>query len=88
MRVHRSVIKRARQNERRRLRNSMTVSRVRTAIRAVREAPDGAKAQAAFLAAGPLLDRAAGKGVIHPRTAARRKSRLARYVKSKAAATA
>lgn len=84
MRVHKSVQKRARQNEKRRLRNSMVASRVRKAVREVREEPDGAKAGAAFLKASSLMDRAVRKGILHSNTAGRTKSRLAKLVSARA----
>src|SRR3989338_8046844 len=81
-----SAKKRIRQNERRRLRNRAIRSRIRSAVKVAREAV-GAKAQAAP-AAGPapvhdairILDKAVSKGVIHPNTAARKKSALARQL--------
>ena len=70
-----SAIKRVRSNNRKRIRNKVTRSTTRTAVRLAREAtPDEVKA--ATLAAISALDRAATKGVIHPNNAARRKSRL------------
>ncbi len=70
-----SALKRVRSNNRKRLRNKITRSSTRTAVRGAREAtPEEAKA--ATLAAISALDRAAQKGVIHPNNAARRKSRL------------
>ena len=74
-----SAIKRVRSNNRKRIRNKLTRSSTRTAVRAAREAstPEEAKAATlATLAAIAALDRAATKGVIHPNNAARRKSRL------------
>ncbi len=46
------------------------------------------EAQAAVQEAGAILDRTAGKGVIHRNNAARRKSRLMRALHSHQAATA
>ena len=45
------------------------------------------EAQAAVQEAGAILDRTAGKGVIHRNNAARRKSRLMRALHSQQAAT-
>jgi small subunit ribosomal protein S20 len=78
-----SAQKRVRSNERKRVRNQKTRTRARTAIRAAREALAGANAEAsrqATLAAISELDKAAEKGVIHKNNAARRKSRLMRYL--------
>jgi small subunit ribosomal protein S20 len=77
----RSQIKRNRQNERRRERNKAVRTRLRTEARKVREAGQGAESDSAgaqLKETARLLDKAASRGVIHRRTAARRKSRLAR----------
>jgi len=69
--------KRMRQEKRRRLRNRMVKSTVRTQVTKARLAIDNeADAQEAVRAAVSELDRAAKKGVIHRNNAARRKSRL------------
>ena len=75
-----SALKRMRQNEKRRLRNRMIRSRVRTAIKAARAAlaAGGPEARAAVIAAIRALDKAVTKGVLHRNTAARKKSALAR----------
>jgi small subunit ribosomal protein S20 len=70
-----SAVKRIRSNNRKRIRNKMTRSRTRTAVRQARDAEPQDARQAA-VAAMSALDRAAQKGVIHPNNAARRKSRL------------
>lgn len=67
-------------NEKSRQRNRAAKSELKTAARRVREAVEagnGAEAYAAALAACRLLDKAAGKGVIHKNQAANRKSGLA-----------
>ncbi len=80
-----SAIKRVRSNDRKRVRNKVTRSTTRTAVRLAREAtPEEAKA--ATLAAIAALDRAATKGVIHPNNAARRKSRLMKKLNAAPAA--
>ncbi|MEW6030764.1 MAG: 30S ribosomal protein S20 [Chloroflexota bacterium] len=71
-----SQIKRNRQNEKRRLRNRTFRGAARTAVKNARAAIAGGETQAEMLAAIRVLDRAAGKGILHPRNAARRKSRL------------
>ena len=78
-----SQIKRNRQNERRRVRNKSVRTALKTAAKKVRVAADGGEldtAQDGAQAASRALDKAASRGVIHKRTAARRKSRLARMV--------
>lgn len=72
-------MKRIRQNEKRRLRNRSRRSRARTFVNKARtqiEAGDVAAAEEATRVAMRDLDKAAGKGVIHKRNAARRKARL------------
>ena len=76
-----SAIKRIRINEEHRLRNRTWRSRLRTKIKAVRNAATAEEAQAAFDAAVPVIDRTARRGVIHANAAARVKSRLFRFVK-------
>jgi small subunit ribosomal protein S20 len=76
---HKSAIKRIRQNEKRRLHNRTYRNRARTLVKHARAsiASGGvAEAIAATRAAVQDLDKAASKGIIHPRNAARRKSRL------------
>ena len=68
-------------SRRRRLRNLNWKSRVKTAVRKARTAmaaSDASEAQGLSRQAARLLDKAAGKGIIHKRQAARRKSRLMR----------
>jgi small subunit ribosomal protein S20 len=74
-----SAKKRARQSEKRRMRNKHQRSRMRTAVKSVVsaiEAGEKEAAQTALKNAVPLLDRAASKGLIHKNKAARHKSRL------------
>lgn len=83
--VHKSTIKRARQNLRRRVRNQRVISRVRTeskkVVKAVEEG-DLEAAQASLRVTVPIIAKAASKGVLHKRTAARKVSRLTRMVNS------
>ena len=71
-----------RQNEKRRIRNRMVRSKVRTAVKTARTvvASRGADARSAVLEAIRALDKAVSRGVIHRNTAARKKSALARHV--------
>lgn len=76
---HKSALKRIRQNEKRRLHNRVYRNRARTLVKAARTAiGDGEldAAKAATRTAIRDLDMAASRGTIHPRNAARRKSRL------------
>ncbi len=71
--------KRARQAIGRRARNMSARSSMRTAIKKLRsalEAGDKDTATQAYKEATPVIDKMAGKGLIHKNTAARYKSRL------------
>lgn len=59
-------------------------SALRTALKRVRAAGTKQEATQAYAAAVRLLDRSARKGLIHKNNAARNKSRLAKYVATKA----
>lgn len=85
---HASALKRARQNEIRRQRNRSIKSRVKHVVKQARQvATEGAADQsaAAFKTAQSVIDKAAKKGTLHPRTAARRVSRLAKLNQKSAA---
>lgn len=74
-----SALKRVRVAERRRIRNRTYRSASRTLVRRAESMIAAGDAEAAAAAIGDaisMLDRTAGKGVIHPNNAARRKSRL------------
>ena len=77
---HKSAAKRVRTNEKARQSNLAAKSRVRTALRKVRESAKQADGQSRLLAAVSVLDRAAQKGIIHRTTASRQKSRLTLFV--------
>lgn len=84
-----SAKKSLRKNEKRRLRNKAAKKAIKLQIRRVFEpdanvTPDQVRAD--LLAAIKKIDKAAAKRVIHPNTAARRKSRLARHLNARAAA--
>ena len=77
--------KRARQATRRRARNASHRSTVRTYIKkvvAAIDAGDQASAASAFQAAEPIIDRMAGKGILHKNKAARHKRRLAARIRA------
>ncbi|MGH9510846.1 MAG: 30S ribosomal protein S20 [Terriglobales bacterium] len=77
---HFSALKRARQTEKRSLRNRSNSSRLRTTLRDLRESLAQGEKQSAeetFRATVSGLDKAVQKGVIHKNTASRYKSRLA-----------
>lgn len=83
MATHLSAIKRARQAEKRRLRNLHVRTTVKSSVKKVRIAIEGKDvegAQKALLKAIPLIQRAQSKGVFHKNTSARKISRLTREV--------
>ena len=82
---HKSAIKAHEQSLRRRDRNNRMKSRMRRAIRATRSTigtvasqddESASTAREAIRATGALVDKLAGKGIIHRNAAARHKSRL------------
>ena len=78
-----SAMKRARQNEKKRVLNQSRKTRVKRLVRDVRQAVatnNAEEAQAALQKAVPVIARVAGKGTLHWRTAARKISRLTRQV--------
>ncbi len=79
-----SALKEIRKNSRRRVRNRLVRGSTRTAVkRATRAAETGeANSAEALSEAFSALDKAATKGVIHRNAAARRKSRLAKKIKT------
>jgi small subunit ribosomal protein S20 len=82
---HKSAIKRARQNEIRRLRNKSVKTRIKTIVKDVRSSAhetSGADMPDKISAVQSAFDKASKKGVIHKRTAARKISRLAKLANS------
>ena len=83
MATHLSAIKRARQAEKRRLRNLHIRTTVKSSIKTVTmaiEKKDAEGAQKALLKTIPLIQKAQSKGVFHKNTSARKISRLTRGV--------
>jgi len=82
---HKSALKRARQNEQRRIRNKMTKTKVKNIVKDVRLAA-GKESNETVLnklnQAQSIIDKAAKKGTIHKKTASRKISRLAGLVNS------
>jgi len=74
-----TAAKRHRQNVKRRIRNRMVKSELRTNTRKLLELVQSRSAEDAkkqYVSVAGLLDRAASKGVLHKNTAARKKHRL------------
>jgi len=82
---HFSALKRARQTEKRTVRNRANASELRTALRSLRESlekGDKANAIATYRLTVSALDKAIQKGVVHENTASRYKSRLSARLKA------
>jgi small subunit ribosomal protein S20 len=80
-----SQIKRNKQNEKRGERNKGVRTALKTSTKKIRtavDAGDAEEAQARQREAARALDKAVAKGIVHKRTAARRKSRLAKAASS------
>ncbi len=82
---HKSAMKRLRQDKKRRIRNRQVKGHVKGAVKAVRLAETPEEARARLDRASSTIDKAVKKGILHKRTAARKKSRLARKVNALAA---
>jgi small subunit ribosomal protein S20 len=82
---HKSALKRARQNEKRSLRNKTVKTKVKNLVKEVRLAagkePEE-KVLTRLTQAQSIIDKAAKKGTIHKRTASRKISRLAALANS------
>jgi small subunit ribosomal protein S20 len=86
---HDSALKAHRQNIQRREHNRQFRSRLRSALRDIRaaiDAGDAAKVKNALRSTISLVDKMAGKGIIHRNTAGRYKSRIASRLSKKSAA--
>jgi len=81
---HKSAAKRAKQNEKRRLRNRSARSAMKTAVKKVLSAKTEKAENTGELlcSAQSIISKAAKKGIIHKNTAARKISRLAKDVNS------
>jgi small subunit ribosomal protein S20 len=80
---HLSALKRARQTEKRTARNRANTSRLRGALRELREViakGDKQSAEQTYRATVSALDKAIQKGTLHKNTASRYKSRLSKRV--------
>jgi len=80
-----SAAKRYKQSEKRRLRNRAAKSRVRTVTKSFMTAVktgDKDAAEVKFKEMAKLMDTAAGKGIYHKNTVARKKSRMNKLLNS------
>lgn len=84
MATSKSILKRERQNQKRRLRNRMIKSRIHTTLRRIDEAiseKNRENVEIFFRKYMSYVDKAAKVGVIHKNNAARKKSRVAIKIK-------
>ncbi len=79
VKAHRQTLKRTQHNRDLRTKLRTGLKQIRTAI----DAGDAAKAKAALGETFSLIDKMAGKGIIHNNAAGRYKSRLARRLSAK-----
>lgn len=79
---HKSAEKRVRQNGRRRERNRVHRSKMRSMIKNLRSSGDATQATTLLNDVKAFLDRMAHKGIIHKNAAANKKSKLEKFVKS------
>ncbi len=80
MAQHLSAERQARRALKHRERNRAYLSRMKTALKRVRQQKEKEKATAALTRAVKLLDQLAAKGIIHRNNAANKKSSLMKYV--------
>ena len=76
-----SASKRLRQNQKRRDRNRTVRSEIRTRTKSLLQTDSASDAEEAYRKVASMLDTAARKGIVSKQAAARRKSRLSRYVR-------
>ena len=82
-----SVIKDVKKSRERRVRNQDTKSKIKTLVKKTKAAMDTKSEQVTPLVneTVSIIDKAAKRGIIHPNSAARRKSRLMKRANAKAA---
>lgn len=84
---HKSALKRIKQNEKRRMRNKVVKTRVKNSVKTALSAVEkNGDVSGELKSAQSVIDKAARKGVIHRKTAARRVSRLSRRANTSASA--
>lgn len=80
---HKSALKRVRQNENRRLRNKILKTKTKNVIKELKKAVNEEsreKVLSSLDLAKSVIDKAAKKGALHKRTAARKISRITKMV--------
>ena len=82
MATHKSALKRARQDEQRRLLNRYQAKSTRNAIKELRNTSEKDKANELYPKVAAMLDKLAKKNVVHKNKASNLKSKLAKHVNS------
>jgi small subunit ribosomal protein S20 len=82
MAQHLSAERQARKALKNRIRNRAYASKMKTAIKRVRDAKEKEKASAELRKAVKFIDQMAAKGLIHANNAANKKSSLTKFVSS------
>lgn len=81
---HKSAVKRNLQNQKQRLRNRAVKTRIKGVVKQIslfgKDSDDAGTIADELNTAKSIIDKAAKKGVLHPRTAARKISRLSKRV--------
>tara|TARA_R100001143_G_C3361275_1_gene136290 strand:- start:6628 stop:6879 length:252 start_codon:yes stop_codon:yes gene_type:complete len=77
---HKSAIKRARQNVKRKERNKIKRSKLKTLVKGVLTETDKKAAEEKLKTAVSYIDKASVKGIIHPNNGARKKAQLTAHV--------
>ncbi len=80
---HKSALKRAKQNEVKKARNKIVKTKVKSMTKAVRVVAADEDMSKVLAEAQSVIDKAAKKGVIHRKTAARKISRLGKLVNNR-----
>lgn len=79
---HKSAEKRVRTSEKRRVYNKMNKTRMKNALKDLRETTDKPTAEEKYRKVTSILDRLATKGIIHRNLAAQKKAKLAKFIQS------
>ena len=79
---HKSAKKRIRSNEKKRVKNQIVLSKVKTLVKKVYNTETKVDAEKYLKEAVSYLDKTVSKGMIHKNTASRKKSSLTKHVNS------
>lgn len=77
---HKSAKKRAKTNEKKRVLNKASLSKVKTLVKKVLDSTDKATGEVTLKEAVSFLDKTAVKGRLHKNNVARKKARLTKHV--------